>query len=1130
MMPSGSTTTTTTSSSHIGSRHGSPTHDYVLENNQSNILTTYLHRIAGYSDLESNTVVKDHCYARPWNWKPENIYVKPTRNIFFSSTRGRINQLQHKLTKNDEDIDVEHEDDSMEQSVIPCNLTKSQQSMEESEKLVNSVRPDDDINNDDWEETVEKTFWSPIQRRLFTSAFNIFHTERLSRLSKTNCAMEVFQRRSSIDTSSKRFRETLASTGWDWRIIQWLHSSLISNLSREYLVIYLDILQTLRSKIPQLIDKMITPVQINNSSVIQTGPIPLESLTAFLKRPWDPVSSHLNANRPKKLPGNPILIVTSSGINVNLSSRQHKWVTQLSAFGMVVTVHSHSGLSSNKMTMTACMDQLVQLTRAKIQDVRNDCPGRPMILVGLNTGAALACQVAQMEHVTAVVCLGFPFSTVEGKRGNPDDMLMDIRCPVMFVIGQNSTLVRPDELEDVRRKMLVETSLVVVGTADDHLRISTAKIVSEGITQSMVDRCILDEIGDFVGGILLQPHPLPLRTTGSIVNFDKMTVKREPRKRKNSTSSSIDSEANSPVPNKKGRPGASNDRWHTPITTPNSISLTKLSTATASTNTPESTVHGNCVSNTTNVTHNIQRRNPRVTQKLINSDQLQLTRQTIQQNTNSPKANGGLTLNIGSLASLAPIGPIRLTPNLSCSSTVNLTPLKHSATNKSSPLPPPPISFTKTSKMIQTSNNLQNLSGKLINTTASINKSLNKTVGSNFHNKNMNIQEKAGEAKLVTVYTSGGNQVRVAATLNTSAMQNKLIGGTTPITAILHSRKGPVNNNAGKTLVSNPTTVLLTSPNELSSSVCCSSTTTGTSTLTTATTTITQVTESSSPSSIINFTGRNQDQDWKNATKKITKITPSNSARSKMFQINENTAGSQTAKFSWVKNSSKDIKKISENPPMITINSNKQEKYWENSSPSLIKIDKSPAELDDDLGNILDIPIIFAKDDDNLNTIDKAPISIPTSLSFASSTDADKQNVGIQVGPSFAPPVSTTVVLLSNRDGQVSARQPITKITNAKINEKGLGQSINVSDISNRHVILQTNPQNSSITTADNITDGTNFNNSHCTMPNLSTIKYTKIILSKRNPGTSNNSGNQVILTKNSCKPSSSNAPGGNQN
>lgn len=157
-----------------------------------------------------------------------------------------------------------------------------------------------------------------------------------------------------------------------------------------------------------------------------------------------------------------------------------------------------------------------------------------------------------MEHVTAVICLGFPFNTVEGKRGSPDDTLMDIRCPVMFVVGQNATLVRPDDLEDLREKMLVETSLVVVGTADDHLRISTAKKISEGVTQSMVDRCILDEIGDFVGSILLQPHPLPLRPA-TLANLDGRN-KKDCRKRRNSTSSSVESEPNSPNV-KKSRPG-----------------------------------------------------------------------------------------------------------------------------------------------------------------------------------------------------------------------------------------------------------------------------------------------------------------------------------------------------------------------------------------------------------------------------------------------------------------------------------------------------------------------------------------------------------------------------------------------
>lgn len=153
-----------------------------------------------------------------------------------------------------------------------------------------------------------------------------------------------------------------------------------------------------------------------------------------------------------------------------------------------------------------------------------------------------------MEHVTAIVSLGFPINTVDGKRGNPDDCLLDVRCPVMFIIGQNSILARIDDVEDLREHMLVPTSLVVVGSADDHLRISTSKKITERISQSMVDRCILDEISDFVGGILVQPHPLPLRSPSSLNNYDNRNKRAgaDGRKRRTSTSSSVDSEPQSP--------------------------------------------------------------------------------------------------------------------------------------------------------------------------------------------------------------------------------------------------------------------------------------------------------------------------------------------------------------------------------------------------------------------------------------------------------------------------------------------------------------------------------------------------------------------------------------------------------
>lgn len=92
------------------------------------------------------------------------------------------------------------------------------------------------------------------------------------------------------------------------------------------------------------------------------------------------------------------------------------------------------------MTMTNCIDQMLASTRSKIQEVKAQNPGRQIILVGFNAGAALALQVAQVETVLCVLCLGFSLHTAEGRRGDLDDNLLELQCPVLFVIGQCSNL------------------------------------------------------------------------------------------------------------------------------------------------------------------------------------------------------------------------------------------------------------------------------------------------------------------------------------------------------------------------------------------------------------------------------------------------------------------------------------------------------------------------------------------------------------------------------------------------------------------------------------------------------------------------------------------------------------------
>ncbi|CAL7938463.1 unnamed protein product [Xylocopa violacea] len=1058
-------TSTMPSTSINNSRIPSPISDTVDDN--SSRLTTYLHQLAGCYETEVNVLVKDHCYARPWNWKPENVYVKPVKKLFFPKKN-----LSTEAVTQEEEVNIE--DDANELLVPPIDFTRAKYQMDELQQLANFARPDE---NEDWEEKLDKILWTPVQNRIFTKVLKILNSERLARLAKVNSPIEPIYRRTSVDTAARRFRETLASAGWDWRLAQWLHNLLFDHLPQEYLGIYLDILQTLRLKIPQLIDKMIA-VQPNINA--KTGSITWETLGSLFKRTWDPVAPSLNSNRLKKLPGNPILIIVPSGVGSNITARQHKWISQLGALGMVVTVHTHLGLAANRMTMMVCIDQLVQATRTKIQDMRSDYPGRPIVLVGFNTGAALACQVAQMEHITAVICLGYPFFTVEGKRGTLDDTLMDIRCPVMFVIGQNATLVRPDDLEDLREKMMVETSLVVVGTADDNLRISTAKKISEGITQNIVDKCILDEIGDFVGTILLQPHPLPLRST-SLSNYESKNNRKEPRKRRNSTSSSVESEPNSPTV-KKSRP-------NTPISSVVSVGQ----------NTPSATIsrvgtfgtQPNLIAVAETHTNHAQtvKRKSRVTSNPKGHFVEHLITSKLSGHSNSSSDSGGITLNIGSLASLAPIGPIRLAPATSGQAV--------SAAIKN--IPKSSIASTKVPKIVSTNVQLQNVSK--MKAIVSSSKNFAKVVSHNY--RHLNIPDKNGDTKLVNVLTTSGNQIRVNTSTAAAIYSKSTIGtsnGTSSLSNILQNGKNSLTlaTSSSSARVSAASSILLTPNNS------------GTTTVTSTTSPISKVLDdvaTTSNSSHVMLSSTHSLDTFKisQLPRQVTTCSNNdnthNTSCGNIIMV-ENSLNTKPACSSMVvplsthnsgtilplSNKLKVTHKSTKTMPKITVNTSNLQRIHKSQT---MQKNCLANEIDDELGNILDIPIIFAKDDDNLNSIEKNPSLsqiMPIDVHEKSSTKLNN---------------STKVVLISNKQDKLQQTNKfVTPSTQAILYPNVAVQNLN-------HIILQTKTQNPTLSKAKTTIPIQ-------TRSNQPTVKYTKIILAKRSSQSihQNDKNEQVVVAK----------------
>lgn len=99
------------------------------------------------------------------------------------------------------------------------------------------------------------------------------------------------------------------------------------------------------------------------------------------------------------------------------------------------------------------------------------------------------------------------------------------------------------------------------------------------------------------------------------------------------------------------------------------------------------------------------------------------------------------------MASLAPIGPIRLAP-ASSGQTIS-TAMKN--------IPKSSVASTKVPKIVPTNVQLQNVSK--MKAIVSSNKGFSKVISNNY--RHLNIPDKNGDAKLINVLTTSGNQIRV---------------------------------------------------------------------------------------------------------------------------------------------------------------------------------------------------------------------------------------------------------------------------------------------------------------------------------------------------------------------------------
>jgi uncharacterized protein len=177
------------------------------------------------------------------------------------------------------------------------------------------------------------------------------------------------------------------------------------------------------------------------------------------------------------------------------SSWMLRWARLLGAIGPV-RAFDYSYMAERRKRPDP-LPRLIAAHRSALKRLRDSSRG-PVVLIGKSMGSRVGCHVALEEEVPALVCLGYPLCAGGDPAKLRDQVLREIRTPVLFVQGTRDPLCPLPLLDTVRAEMSAVNEVLVVNGGDHSLLLTKNQLRASNQTQEEVDQYILERIRSFV--------------------------------------------------------------------------------------------------------------------------------------------------------------------------------------------------------------------------------------------------------------------------------------------------------------------------------------------------------------------------------------------------------------------------------------------------------------------------------------------------------------------------------------------------------------------------------------------------------------------------------------------------------